>query len=74
MQVRAVDDKTTYYLDEEIKMITEYNDKDNEWKVTLSINDLQSAFQSERDLQTLLHSIVEQTYGRYVADNCFPLD
>lgn len=55
-------------------MITEYNDKDNEWNVTLSINDLQSAFQSERDLQTLLHAIVEQTYGKLVADNCFPLD
>lgn len=55
-------------------MITEYNDKDNEWKVTLLINDLQSAFQSERDLLILCHSIVEQTYGRYVADKCFPLD
>ena len=55
-------------------MITEYNDKDNEWKVTLSISDLQSAFQSERDLLILCHSIVEQTYGRFVADKCFPLD
>ena len=55
-------------------MITEYNEKDKEWNVTLSINDLQSAFQSERDLNVLLHSIVEQTYGRFVADKCFPLD
>ena len=55
-------------------MITEYNDKRNEWNVTLSISDLQSAFQSEQDLQILLHSIVEQTYGSFVADNCFPLD
>ena len=55
-------------------MVTEYNDKKDEWKVTLDINDLQTAFQSERDLRTLLHTIVEQTYGRYVADQCFPLD
>lgn len=55
-------------------MITEYNDKRNEWNITLSISDLETAFQSERDLQTLLHSIVEQTYGRLVADKCFPLD
>ncbi len=69
-----MDDKTACYLDKEITMITEYNEKDKEWNVTLSINDLQSAFQSERDLNVLLHSIVEQTYGRFVADKCFPLD
>ena len=55
-------------------MITEYNDKNNEWNITLTINELQSAFQSKRDLQTLLHSMVEQTYGRAIADKCFPLE
>lgn len=51
-----------------------YNNITKEYEVTLTTSDLETAFKSEEDLQTLLHSIVEQSYGKGLADILFPIE
>lgn len=41
--------------------------------VTLSENEIKSAFESEEQFQLLLHEITRKCYGEFVANICFPL-
>lgn len=50
-----------------------YNTRKEEYEVTLTTSDLETAFKSEKDFKSLLHSVVEQTYGQALADKLFPI-
>ena len=55
-------------------MRSTFDDKRNEYTVTISKAELANAFKSENDLQTFLHEIVANTYGEWMAEATFPIN
>lgn len=49
---------------------------EEKWKpiVTLNQTDITTAFESEYNLQMLLHNITKECYGDYLADILFPIN
>lgn len=42
--------------------------------VTLNQTELKTAFESEYNLQLLMHEITRKCYGDFIANICFPLN
>lgn len=50
-----------------------FDNKRNEYTVTISQAELAKAFTSENELQIFLHEIVSNTYGEWMAEATFPI-
>lgn len=50
-----------------------FDDRRNEYNVTITKAELEKAFKSEQDLHRFMHEIVANTYGEWMAEACFPL-
>lgn len=61
------------FVKKEEKMKVEYDYKKNEFNITLQESELIEGFKTRKDLQSLLHNIVKNTYGEEMANKCFPL-
>lgn len=43
------------------------------YNVTIDRKELHKAFERPQEFQKLLHDICEKTYGKYIADDLFPI-
>lgn len=50
-----------------------FDDRRNEYNVTITKGELEQAFKSEQELNKFMHEIVANTYGEWLAEACFPL-
>lgn len=54
-------------------MISTFDNRRNEYNVTITKSELEQAFKSEQELHNFMHEIVANTYGEWTAEACFPL-
>lgn len=54
-------------------MISTFDNRRNEYNVTITKSELEQAFKSEQELHKFMHEIVANTYGEWMAEACFPL-
>ena len=54
-------------------MKSTFDNRRNEYNVTITKGELEQAFKSEQELNKFMHEIVANTYGEWVAEACFPL-
>ena len=50
-----------------------FDNRRNEYNVTITKGELEQAFKSEQALNVFMHEIVADTYGEWTAEACFPL-
>jgi hypothetical protein len=50
-----------------------FDNRRNEYNVTITKGELEQAFKSEQELHKFMHEIVASTYGEWIAEACFPL-
>ncbi len=54
-------------------MKTIFDERKNEYNVTITEDELKKAFKSKHELQEFMHEIVSSTYGEWMAEAVFPL-
>lgn len=50
-----------------------FDERRNEFNVTITQDELKQAFKSEQELHKFMHNVVANTYGEWMAEACFPL-